>query len=550
MLAAPAVAVAQTPDAATAHAVDQVFAAMAGSETPGCALGVYRDGAVVYAKGYGMANLELGVPITPSSIFQLASVSKQFTAMVMVLLAQDGKLSLDVDIHRYVPEVPTFGKTITIRQLLTHTSGIRDGLDPMVWAGWRYPIDLITVGDAMDMIERQERLEFDPGTDYSYSNTGYWLLGVIVKRVTGQSLKAVAEARIFGPLGMTHTHFHDDPEALILGGRTQAYEAGSNGYHLSIPIYDMVGAGGVYTTVEDLARWDRNFRTGEVGGPAALAELERRAVLQSGDTLTYALGLTTRTRRGAAVWEHSGADGGYRTHLLRIPEKNLGVAVLCNVSDSRPRQLADQVVDLILGDGPEAADSVRQASSVTLAPAELAAKAGFYQGGRDLLTLAVRDGRLRLGAEEGFSQPLTPLSADRFAVGRASRDVLTFTTDGGARVIHRPHPYIAGKVLVYRAMPAAHPSARELAGYAGTYWSQELGVFFRLAVRDGALILLRRKFEDTKLEPTVADAFVESPPAGTEYRFRRDRTGRVTEFVINAGRAHGIRFVRTAPGRF
>ncbi|MHB1328069.1 MAG: serine hydrolase domain-containing protein, partial [Gemmatimonadales bacterium] len=272
-----------------AQSIDRVFARFSGGSTPGCAVGVYRGNTVAYRKGYGQSNLELGVPITPASTFQLASVSKQFTAMALVLLEQDGKLRLDDDLRRYLPEIPTFGRTVTIRQMINHTSGLRDGLTPLVLGGLQYPGESIRLLDALSAVVRQERLEFEPGTDYSYSNATYWLMGIIVQRVTGQSLTEFTTERIFKPLGMTNTRFHGDP-ASLLPGRTHAYSlrTSDSTYRLNIPFYESVGAGGLYSSVDDLVHWHRNFVNGTVGGAAGIRAMETRGVLASGDTLTYA----------------------------------------------------------------------------------------------------------------------------------------------------------------------------------------------------------------------------------------------------------------------
>src|SRR5258705_4506707 len=202
--------------------VDEIFARFGKPDSPGCALSVIKDGQIVYKRGYGMSNLEYGIPISPSSIFHIASISKEFTAMAIVMLAQQGKLSLDDDVRKYVPEVPDFGERITIRHLIHHTSGLRDQWSLLELAGWRED-DVITEGDILDLVSRQKALNFKPGEEHLYSNTGYTLLAVIVKRVSRQSLRDFADAEIFKPLSMTRTHFHDD-QSMIVKDRTSAYQ--------------------------------------------------------------------------------------------------------------------------------------------------------------------------------------------------------------------------------------------------------------------------------------------------------------------------------------
>ncbi|HWV36452.1 MAG TPA: serine hydrolase domain-containing protein, partial [Thermomicrobiales bacterium] len=329
--------------------VDRVFAAWDSTATPGCALGIYREGEIVYTRGYGMSNLEHGIPIATDSIFHIASISKQFTDMCIALLAAEGALNIDDDVRLYVPEVPDFGPTITIRHLIHHVSGLRDQWSLLELAGWREE-DLVTERDVMDLLTRQTALNFEPNTEYLYSNTGYTLLAMIVRRVSGRSLREFAQERIFGPLGMTRTHFHDD-HSEIVPGRTQAYTPrAGGGYHISIPEFDVVGTTSLFTTVEDLARWDANFTSARIGGPDLIAQLQTPGTFADGTPMTYAWGLVVDTYRGARQIGHGGADHGYRSDYFRLPEFGLTVTVLSNVSDSGPHQLAQQVADAVLGD--------------------------------------------------------------------------------------------------------------------------------------------------------------------------------------------------------
>ncbi|MEO7962309.1 MAG: serine hydrolase domain-containing protein, partial [Gemmatimonadaceae bacterium] len=221
--------------------IDSVFAPLDGTTRPGCSVGVGQSGVSLYERGYGMSDLQHGIPITPQSIFHVASVSKQFTAFAVGLLAQDGKLSLDDEVRKYITELPDYGKKITLRNLIYHTSGIRDQWELLGMAGWRYPEDLFTQGDVLDIVSRQKELNFVPGDEYLYSNSGYSLLAMIVERVSGKTLRAFADERIFKPLGMTNTHVHDD-HAMIVPGRTSAFEGSGNAWKISIPDFDTHGA--------------------------------------------------------------------------------------------------------------------------------------------------------------------------------------------------------------------------------------------------------------------------------------------------------------------
>jgi CubicO group peptidase (beta-lactamase class C family) len=253
--------------------VDRLFAKWNKPDSPGAVIAIIKDGAIIYSRGYGMANLDYGMPNTPSTVFHLASVSKQFTAFAIYLSAQDGKLSLDDDIRKYLPELHDFGKRITIRHLLHHTSGLRDQWNLLALAGWRLE-DVIRAEDVLDLIWRQKELNFDPGSAYLYSNTGYTLLGLIVERVSGKPLSEFAQERIFRPLGMAHTHFQNG-YGTIVKDRAYSYErTGHGGYEYVALSYSTVGPSSLFSTVGDLALWDQNFYTGQIGGKLLIAEME------------------------------------------------------------------------------------------------------------------------------------------------------------------------------------------------------------------------------------------------------------------------------------
>jgi CubicO group peptidase (beta-lactamase class C family) len=327
-----------------------VFAPYSSHQGPGCAVGVSRDGRLVFAKGYGSADLEHDVPITPSTPFYIASVAKQFTAMSIVLLAEDGRLSLDDSIRHWVPEVPSFRSPITLRQLLYHTSGLRDYFTLLALSGW--PSDgPLTERQFLDLISRQKHLNFAPGEEFLYSNTGYALLAIVVQRVSGKSLRDYAAEHIFRPLGMMHTEFRDDHHRLI-AQRAIGYQPVDGSFRISQPEFDIVGDGGLYSTVDDLAKWDANFRTGRVGGKDGVALLQEPGRLNNGQTIPYALGLTVGQTRGLKTYAHRGAYGGYRSAMVRYPEKGLSVVTLCNTA-AATASLADEVSVLLLGIQPQ-----------------------------------------------------------------------------------------------------------------------------------------------------------------------------------------------------
>jgi CubicO group peptidase (beta-lactamase class C family) len=337
-------------DPALAARVDSVFVGFAAPGSPGCALGIMRDGRLVYAKGYGLANLELGVPITPATVFDLGSVSKQFTALAIVLLAQDGKLSLDDEVQKYLPEIPRYERPVTVRHLLHHTSGIRDYIDLLFWSGVQ---EESVTGDreALEILSRQRAANFTAGAEHLYSNSGYFLLSQIVKRASGRSLREFAAERIFNPLGMRHTFFLDN-HAEIVPGKAGSYAPAGRArdrFQLALANWEQTGDGGVQTSVEDLLLWDRNFSSGVVGGATAIRELETPGVLNDGKAIVYALGLVVDSSyRGVRRVSHGGAWAGFRAFLTRFPQQRVSLSTLCNVANANPSQLALRVADLLL----------------------------------------------------------------------------------------------------------------------------------------------------------------------------------------------------------
>jgi CubicO group peptidase (beta-lactamase class C family) len=334
--------------------VDRLFAQWNTPNSPGCALGVIRDGRFIYERGYGMANLDYDIPNSPHLVYYIGSDSKQFTAAAIGLLQLSGKLNVNDDVRKYIPELPdystTYGVPVTIDQLIHHTSGIRDIYTLMSLAGIRME-DVMTDEAALKLIASQRELNFTPGSEYLYSNSAYWLLGQIVKRVTGTSLRVFADEQIFRPLGMTHTHFHDDP-GHVMKGRAMSYEPDpEGGFRIGyLQNFDKIGAGGLYSTVEDLRKWDENFYTHKVGGDALQTLIHRRAVLTKGDTITYAFGNEVSTYRGLRTDEHGGSMMGYKAHILRFPDQRFSVIETCNLGTIDPGPIARQIAEIYLGD--------------------------------------------------------------------------------------------------------------------------------------------------------------------------------------------------------
>lgn len=398
--------------------VDALFAKWDVPGSPGCALGVVWNGALTYARGYGVANLEQDIPITPGTVFYMASVSKQFVAASLGLLVLDGQVALDDDVRRFVPELPAYEAAITIEQLLHHVSGLRDYLELMGMAELSLE-EAYTTDQILELVARQEGLNFPPNDRYLYSNTGYFLIPIIIERVTGQSIREFAAERLFGPLGMHDTHFHDDWQHAV-PDRALSYRPSDDGFELSfLEKFDQVGSGGLLSTVEDLARWDANFYEPTVGGQALLDLLRTRGVLAGGDTINYARGLRLGEYNGLAIEEHSGSMMGFRTHLTRFPAERFSVICLCNLGDINPGALARDVAEVYL------------AERFAVLLAEYAGE--YYSRELDVTrTLAVVEGRLVLEREGEPPLELSSDELDRFRLGGSGQ--ISFVRDGGGRI--------------------------------------------------------------------------------------------------------------------
>src|SRR5579863_2023703 len=358
--------VAQILTPAEISKIDEIFKDYAKVDSPGCALGIYRDGAIAYAKGYGMASLELGVTITPQTVFDIGSTSKQFTAFSILLLQQQGKLSLDDDIRKFIPEIPDYGKRITLRHLMTHTSGMRDYAGLFDLAGIPEQ-NLTNDQDAVDLIVRQKALNFTPGDEWDYSNTGFFLLSQVVKRVTGKTLRDFDQENMFIPLGMKSTQIFNDHTLIIPHRATgYSYDDERKAFGVEMSNFEQTGDGSVQTSVEDLQRWDENFYSDKLGGEELIRQMQVVGKLNNGKEHGYAAGLEISTYRGQPVVRHGGAWAGYRAELLRFPKQHTSIAVLCNVAQAAPSVRANRVADVILEKelAPEPASTLNKARAI------------------------------------------------------------------------------------------------------------------------------------------------------------------------------------------
>ena len=439
-------------------AIDEVFAEYDRTTGPGCAVGVVQDSRLVYERGYGIGQMDHAIPLSGSSVFYLASVSKQFTAAAVLIAEHEGFLSLDDPVQKHIADFPDYEEPVTVRHLIHHTGGVRDYLTLMILSGISVA-DVLTDEEMLGLITRQRALNFEPGSRYLYTNSGYVLLAEIVERATGRSLRQYSEEKIFGPLGMTSTHFHDD-NGHIVANRVFSYDRDSEGTWRTnyLMNFDKVGDGGLYSSVEDLARWDRAFYADVLGMPDFADTMYRRGALDDGEAISYAAGLGIGERRGLRRVTHGGGLMAFRTMIARYPDQATTVITLCNDGSASSAGLSAGVEDVVLAE--------------------------------------------------------------------------VFTEDAP----DPPEPFPASSETDEVSMPAS-----ALERFEGSYYSESLGMAWVLAVEEGRLMAHHPVGATIQLQPSSETRF-----RGGGMQFEFDLSGdEAIGFVVDAGRALGLRFVRS-----
>lgn len=522
--------------------IDEILKDWNKPDSPGAAVSVIQNGKIVFQKGYGIANLEYGVPITTETVFHVASVSKQFTAMALVLLEQDKKLSLEDDIRKYLKELPDYGRTITIRNLLQHTSGIRDQWQTLALAGWRLD-DVITQKQILGIMFRQKELNFPPGAQHLYSNGGYTLAAEIVARVSGKSFPQFCEERIFTPLAMTRTHFHDDHKRIV-PDRAYSYSRTKTGHEASPLNYANVGATSLFTTAPDLARWLDNFREPKVGGSAGMERLQEQAVLADGKQVAYALGVSAGKYRGLKTVSHAGGDAGYRSYVVWFPDQQLGVAVLSNAGNFDVGGTANKMAAVFVGESMESeskkAPSTRQ--YISLDAAALDPYSGIYRlSAGFMIEIENSNGKLQGGPPGQAKSELKPLAPNKFYIEQIGAEAEFTPKAGGGMSLKLDQGSMSteGDRLKIEAFNAA-----DLPQYAGRYWSDELETRYTIVARDGKLFANHVRHGEIALTPFAKDQLNGGQWFMQEVNFTRSDSGQVNGVILGGGRLKGVRFVK------
>lgn len=535
-------AAAQSPVDTVAY-IDSIFAGLRGSKGPGCAIGVKWDGQPARIRAYGLASLEYEIPITGETIFNAASMGKQFTAAAILLLADEGRLSLDDDVRKYVPDLPAYDATITLRHLIHHTSGLRDAWELLWLAGGRDD-DPTEWEDFLAMVTRQRALNFSPGTQHLYSNTGYALLALVVQRAAGQSLRDYVAARITGPLGMTRSRFRDSRFEVIAASATGYVGIRGARWGIAPYVQDVYGSGNFFTTVGDMLAWYEQL--GSYRDGLFLRFAQQRGRLDSGDSIPYSMGLDVGTFRGTRYVAHGGNAMGASAYGMRFVDRGLSVVTLCNGREIDSFTLTRQTAGLFVPPAAVSAPAAPAAPApiVTLTAPQLERWVGVYYDPVTLATrrIAVRDGRLVWA--RGAGTPLDAVAENRFRFppGQPAEVYFPPVRAGNPQEMHL---ISGGSATVYQKADAFVAPAGGLAGYAGKYRSDELDVTLTIApTRDGITFSTPGSWS-FDAEPVFRDAF--ALPDAVVFRFTRDVQGDVTGMIVDMARSRGMRFERVRP---
>jgi CubicO group peptidase (beta-lactamase class C family) len=530
-----------------ARLVEQLMARYDGPESPGAAVRVWRGGKTLYSRAFGMANLAYHIPFRTDTRTNIGSTSKQFTAFAIMLQAERGRLSLDDDIRKHIPELPAFDHPITVRHLITHTSGLREFLNLVTMTGRRLDHgDWIDRSELISIVQRQPALQNVPGAEWNYNNTAFGLAALIVERTSGQDFPSFMRENVFGPLGMTRSMVRASPEHIV-PDMSEGYTPGPDGFRQIGDLGGAMGAGGIYTTVEDLEKWARNFTNPTVGTRKSLDEMMTSFKLNDGKETGYGYGLTVGDQKGLRRIQHGGADVAHRSMLAYYPEIDAGITVQSNHAGFNSN-VAFDLAEAFFRDAFQGAAERAAAPAVfdpsKYDPARFDAFAGRYaldaapnfiltfsREGSKLYTQATGQSRIEIVATSDSTFRLTAVEASvvfhRGADGKVTG--LTLNQNGANHATR----------LTDEAPPPWKPTAAELAGFEGRYFSDEIETFYTLAVQDSTLVMRQRRLDDTKLTPGAKDAF---SGGNLSFSFERDRNGKIIGFYVSNGRTRGVRF--------
>jgi CubicO group peptidase (beta-lactamase class C family) len=525
--------------------IDQIFAEWNKAQTPGASVAIVKDGRIIFKKGYGSANLEHNIPNNPSTVFEIASVSKQFTAFAMLLLENQGKLSLDDDVRKFIPELPDYGKVITLKHLLYHTSGIRDEMDLLCMAGWRYD-DVITHEQIINLTCRQKELNFPPGAEYQYSNTGYTLLAEVVSRISGQSFADFTRDHIFKPLGMTSTLVRDNYEQIV-SNLAYSYYDDDNVYKKNVLSSANIGASSLLTTVEDLSLWAMNFEYPIVGSKNLIQKMNERGTLNHGETISYALGQDVNQYKGLTIIDHAGAVAGYRSLLVRFPEQHFSVILLSNNASFDTQGTAIKIAEVFLKDQFVAEKPVEAAPPPTGEkefngdPELIATYAGKYELRPEfIINITSENEKLFVEAHEVPLTRLFQVSPTEFTIP-AMNARLTFAPDNAGEV-NQIDIVLNGQPMTAKKLKTFDATTLNPDEYNGNFFSPELGTVYTFVTKNGQLVARHARLGDFEMTAVNPDQFSTDKRFLKRIEFTRNEKNVVTGCLAWGGRISNIKF--------
>lgn len=524
--------------------IDSIFIEWDKKDAPGCAMGIYKDGKNLYAKGYGMANLEYDIPNSPNSVFRIASTSKQFTAACILLLVEQGKLSLQDSLSGIFPDFPDYADRISIQQLLNHTSGIRDYLQIAYLRGLGDD-DYYEDDQIMEWLIRQTDLNFAPGEEHLYSNSGYWLLGQIVNKVAEKSMADFAQEQIFTPLKMTHTHFHNDHNKIVKNRASGYYPIGEDSYQMAMTTLNMIGDGGIFTTINDIKKWDDSFYQSNVLSRDFWKMMTQRGVLNNGDTIDYASGLDIGEYKGLKTIRHGGAFVGYRAEILRFPDEHLTIVIFANRGDANPSRKANELANIILKDKfniekpKEAKKPLAEEPSEEI---ELKSAVGTYQIRVGLaMDISLKNDTLFVFQKWNESTyPILRTPSNSFQIPGNEGLAFRFTElkEGFTQTLVILQE---GRETKASRKDEIDFSKMDIKDFSGNYYSKELDVKYIFKVEEG---ILKLKVENTrdKMDCSAIDIDQFSMSFGI-LRFQRV-DGSIKGFQLDSGRVNNVKFIK------
>ena len=527
--------------------IDSLFIAWNQPNHPGGAVGIMKGGKIIYSKAFGHASLEYLVPNTPDTRFNIASVSKQFTGMGMVLLHLKGKLSLDDDVRKYLPGLPDFGDTITIRHMIHHTSGLRSLHALLGMAGWRDD-DYRTNEDLFRFLKNQQDLNFSPGDEYLYCNSGYMLMADIIETITGEKFADWMYANVFEPLGMVHTYVEDQYNRIVPFNATSYYGSAGNGFSRAVEYWGYVGSGNVHSTTEDLLKWLENFHHPAPGWENVFDLMKTRGILNNGDTLDYAFGINIDEYKGEKRISHGGSIGGYRSLVEAFPDQGLNVVLLTNFSSSEVGSKMDHISDLLLQLEPAGATGLITASSIAsiqLPGQELEKCCGHYWNEENLYQriIYLKDDTLRYARPESLESKLLPLSANEFQMADVAKviRVLFEISPGGRKAMMVQVGDEDPIRLESFNPPEITPDL--LRSYTGRYYSPELDTHYSFyVVGDSVLMGNHPRHGDFRINIIRTDYLEGKLSTFSGIRVKRDSKQRILGLYVSNGRVRNCWF--------